>query len=258
MKALTIDNTLEFRNTVVLLFSIIAVFLLSLFPPDIIVAEDFALMENKQIIHEAIVHHDLRVVIYPQEHRFTAEDTVTIPDHILSEFRFLLHKGLDPVSRSKGVRITKEKGKLPHETLESYKVSLARGMKTLVISFSGIIDHPLEQVGKEQARGYSQTMGKIADEGIYLSGHSHWYPVFDTTFVTFSLQVELPRDWEAASQGERTLHKKDHAKTYVRWTSPEPQEEIYLVAGKFHEYVKSAGNVHAMVFLRSPDQVLAE
>jgi len=44
-----------------------------------------------------------------------------------------------------------------------------RGNENLVISYGGIINHPLEQVGKEQARGYSQTMGKIADEGIYLS-----------------------------------------------------------------------------------------
>jgi len=217
-----------------------------------------SLKASEQPLSDTFIHHDLRVVIYPQEHRFTAEDTVTIPDHILPEFRFFLHKGLNPVSRSKGVRITKVTGKLPYETLESYKVRLARGMKTLVISYSGIIDHPLEQVGKEQARGYSQTMGKIADEGIYLSGNSYWYPVFDTAFVTFSLQVELPRDWDAVSQGERTLHKKDHAKTYVRWTSSEPQEEIFLVAGRFHEYVRSAGEVQAMVFLRSPDQVLAE
>ena len=191
-----------------------------------------SLNAGERPLSDTFIHHDLRVVIYPQDHRFTAEDTVTIPDYMLPEFRFFLHKGLNPESRSKDVRITKETGKLPHETLESYKVRLAGGMKTLVISYGGIINHPLEQVGKEQARGYSQTMGKIADEGIYLSGHSHWYPVFDTTFVTFSLQIELPRDWDAVSQGERTLHKKDHAKTYVRWTSPEPQEEIYLVAGK--------------------------
>jgi Peptidase family M1 domain len=217
-----------------------------------------SLNASEQPVSDTFIHHDLRIVIYPKEHRFTAEDTVTIPDHVLPEFRFLLHKGLNPVSREKNVRITKETGKLPYETLESYKVSLPMGMKTLVISYGGIIDHPLEQVGKEQARGFSQTMGKIADEGIYLSGNSYWYPVFDTAFVTFSLQVELPRDWDAVSQGERTLHKKDHAKTYVRWTSPEPQEEIFLIAGQFHEYVKSAGNVQAMVFLRAPDNELAD
>jgi aminopeptidase N len=235
-----------------------------------------SLNAGERPLSDPFIHHDLRVVIYPQEHRFTAEDTVTIPDHILPEFRFFLHKGLNPASRSKGVHISKETGKLPHETLESYKVRLGGVMKTLVLSYGGMINHPLEQVGKEQARGYSQTMGKIADEGIYLSGNSYWYPVFDTAFVTFSLQIELPRDWDAVSQGERTLHKKDDAKTYVRWTSPEPQEEIFLVAGKFYEYVKSIiksplppftkgglggithGEVQAMVFLRSPDQVLAD
>jgi len=190
----------------------------------------FSLNAGEHPLSDTFIHHDLRVVIYPQEHRFTAEDTVTIPDHILPEFRIFLHKGLNPASRSKGARITKETGKLPYETLDLYKVSLAKGMKNIVISFGGVINHPLEQVGKEQARGFSQTMGKIADEGIYLSGNSYWYPVIETAFVTFSLSVELPRDWDAVSQGERTLHEKDHTKTHVRWTSAEPQEEIFLVA----------------------------
>jgi len=236
----------------------------------------FSLNAGEQLSGDTFIHHDLRVVIYPQEHRFAAEDTVTIPDHILPEFLFFLHKGLNPISQSEGVYLTKEAGKSPYESLESYKVRLAKGMKKCVISYGGMINHPLEQVGKEQARGYSHTMGKIADEGIYLSGSSYWYPVVDSAFLTFSLEVELPRDWDAVSQGERTLHEKDHTKTHVRWTSSEPQEEVYLVAGKFHEYDKAIvrtslphfskgglggithDNIQAMVFLRTPDQVLAD
>jgi aminopeptidase N len=204
-----------------------------------------------------VIHHDLSVVVYPQEHQFTAEDTVTIPDHFPRDFRFLLHEGLNPISRSKNVRITKENKTLPYASVESFRVRLPQGLNTFALSFGGIIDHPLEQVGKEQARGYSHTLGKIADEGVYLSGHSHWYPGFDTAFLTFSLAVELPRDWDAVSQGERALHKRADTKTYVRWISPEPQEEIFLVAGRFEEYVKSANNLQAMVFLRSPDKALA-
>ena len=63
--------------------------------------------------------------------------------------------------------------------------------------------------------------------------------------------------WDAVSQGVRVLHNKDEQRTTVRWESPEPQEEIFLVAAKFVEYSKSAGDVSAMVFLRTPDQALA-
>ncbi len=156
--------------------------------------------------------------------------------------------------------------------LESYRIELPEGATSFTIRYGGMIDHPLEPVGKEQARGYSHTIGKITEEGVYLSGSTHWYPVIDVPFITFSLTVELPKDWEAVSQGVRTVHQKDDQKTVVRWSSPEPQEEIYLVAGTFHEYGRpmtlppapSSGSesgeriVHAMVFLRSPDPELAE
>lgn len=221
------------------------------------------------------IHHDIRVVLYPQENRFQSEDSITVTDLFSREFRFLIHKGLNPTSLSQGVRISRDTGESLHQSLESYRVVLPHGVKSFVISYGGLINHPLEQIGKEQARGYSQTIGKIAEEGVYLSGHSHWYPVLNTALLTFSLTVELPSRWDAVSQGERTYHQKDDKKTVVTWSSPEPQEEIFLVAGKFHEYskqiVRSSPNfskggvdgityngVQAMVFLREPDKELAD
>ncbi len=257
MKAPVINNSKRFSHAAVLLFFIMTSILLPLFLPDGITAGDAALTENKKPVHDALLHHALHVVLYPRENRFTAEDTATIPDNFPREFRFILHKGLNPAGYPESVIIENDAEKLPHKHLESYIVRLPDDIKTFVISYGGVIDHPLEQVGKEQARGYSQTMGKITEEGVYLSGHSHWYPVFDAPLLTFSLTVELPREWDVVSQGERTLHRIDRDKKYVRWSSPEPQEEIYLVAGKFHEYEKRMDTVRAMVFLRSPDEKLA-
>jgi hypothetical protein len=218
----------------------------------------FSLDAADQPLTNSVIHHNLTVALFPGEHRFTAEDTITIPDHSPREVRFMLHEGLNPVSRSQGVLIMKDSETLLQASLDTYRVELPQGVNTFVISFGGTIDHPLEQIGKEQARGYSQTMGKISGEGVYLSGHSHWYPVFDGSMLTFSLTVELPGGWEAVSQGERSIHLKDQGKTSVRWSSPEPQEEIFLVAAQFHEYTRPAVHFQAMVFLRSPDQALAE
>ena len=59
------------------------------------------------------------------------------------------------------------------------------------------------------------------------------------------------------SQGKRALHSRRSEMTYVRWESPEPQDEMYLVAAPFTEYTKPAGQIQAMVFLRTPDEALA-
>ena len=130
-------------------------------------------------------------------------------------------------------------------------------MTAFVLRYGGIIDHPVMQYGKEQARGYSHTPGLISEEGVYLAGSSYWYPIFDVPFVTFRINAELPSGWDAVSQGVRASHNKEEQRTNVSWESPEPQEEIFLAAAKFVEYTKSAGDVTAMVFLRTPDQALA-
>ena len=40
--------------------------------------------------------HDLEVRLFPGEHRFSAKDTITVPDIGHREFHFLLHRGLKP------------------------------------------------------------------------------------------------------------------------------------------------------------------
>jgi hypothetical protein len=75
--------------------------------------------------------------------------------------------------------------------------------------------------------------------------------------VSFSLEVQIPSGWDAVSQGERIRHVDEDGQMQVRWESPEPQEEIYLTGGRFTEYSRAAGPVQVMVFLRTPDEGLA-
>lgn len=206
----------------------------------------------------AIIHHDLKVVLYPNEHQFTVEDTITIPKHFPSDFHFLLHAGLNPVSTTSDVRIISKITKKEDASVDFFTIKLPHGTKTFALKYSGVIHYPLEQNGKEEARGIKQTPGIISEEGVYLEKESYWYPVFNKGLVTFNLQIELPFEWDAVSQGERTLHIKEKDTTKVRWESPEPQDEIYLIAGRFTEYTQQAGMVAIEAFLRTPDKGLAD
>ena len=203
------------------------------------------------------IRHDLRIVLYPKEHRLTAEDTVTVPAGLLPELHFLLHEGLKPWSPTPGVRVILETGRPEPLPLEAFRVKLQPGQSTFVLEYGGSIHHPLRPYGKEQARGFRQTPGMISEEGVYLAGTSSWYPRFDERLLTFTLEVDLPPGWDAVSQGERTLHIRKPDMTSVRWESPEPQEEIFIVASRFTEYVEPGGRIDAMVFLRKPEDELA-
>ncbi len=203
------------------------------------------------------VRHDLRVALYPEEHRFTARDTVTLSGGLLPQVQFLLHSGLAPSSPTPGVRIEREIAKPASIPLESLSIVLPPGLNTFVLEYGGKIYHPLEPYGKERARGFRQTPGMISGEGVYLAGSSFWYPILHRGVLTFNLQVELPSEWDSVSQGERALHVRKGDRASVRWKSPEPQEEIFLIAGKFTQYTRPAGRTEAMVFLRSRDEGLA-
>ena len=43
-----------------------------------------------------------------------------------------------------------------------------------------------------------------------------------------------------------------------RWRCDDPQEEIYLLAGRFTEYRKQGDSIEALVLLREPDAALAQ
>src|SRR5512143_2803048 len=187
------------------------------------------------------VHHDLSVTLSPAEHRLSVRDSVTLPEDHAREVQFTLHKGLAPASPTPGVRIKRQGEKQAAVPLESFDVILPPGLRAFVVTYEGSIYHEVEQTGGMQARGFNETPGIIAPQGVHLSGSSGWYPDFGSPLVTFELDVKLPPGWDAVSQGERTHHDRRNDGTSLRWKSPEPQDAIFLIAARFTEYSKPAG-----------------
>jgi aminopeptidase N len=210
------------------------------------------------LAQEGYTHHDLKVTLAPNERHITVIDTISLPKGFPQEFNFALHSGLHPTPASPLVRIVRlgqMDGAVP---LETFKVIIPEGLRTFTVSYEGSIYDASEQHNMGQVHGVGETTGIIFENGVFLSGSSSWYPELGSGLVTFTMEVQLPPGWDAVSQGERTHHDQGGNIDFVRWKSPEPQEEIYLVANKFTEYVKATSLTTAMVFLRTPDQALAE
>lgn len=204
------------------------------------------------------IHHDLNVRLEPGRNTITVEDSILLSDESPHELVFILHSGMDPISPTLGVKITKTAESMAGVPVESFLIRLPRGVMRFVLRYSGEIYQPIEPVGKETARGFGTTAGMISDEGVFLSGGSYWYPRTGHDFVTFTLEVGLPQGWDAVSQGTRKLHARRDTGTYVRWESREPQAEIYLVAARFVEYSRMLGDRMLAAFLRGRDDSLAE
>ena len=215
------------------------------------------LFSSHQAVAAELVHHDLKVTLSPAGHGLSVIDTMTLPAGTGNELTFVLHAGLKPESATPGVKITKKTDAVRAVPVEVYGVRLPAATRTFTLRYNGVIYHPLEAAGAEQARGFQDSPGLITGDGVVLSGNTSWYPDLGIGLMTSDLEVALPEKWDAVSQGERTLHELKRKRTTVRWRSSEPQDEIYLVAAKFTEYDKPAGKVEAMAFLRTPDAGLA-
>jgi aminopeptidase N len=220
------------------------------------------------------VHHDLKVTLEPEKQFIRVTDTIHLPETIKGKkIHFLLHGDLTITSTSADVQINKETGELKSGffgintpefeikkeiPLNHYSISfLKESEPSFILGYEGKIHHPIKKIGAEYARGFSETPGIICDQGAYLAGASFWVPWFNDDLVTFKLESTAQVPWDMVSQGKRSLHEQKNGKQITVWDSPEPMDEVYLIAAKFKEYGLKAGKVEVMAFLRGPDDNLA-
>ncbi|MFN3739949.1 MAG: M28 family peptidase, partial [Thermodesulfovibrionales bacterium] len=194
-----------------------------------------------------LLHHELYVKIIPEKSYLIAVDTINLPEPE-RRIPFYINKNLNikeiiPVA---SINIT--------ETPEAKKVEIVfdSPQRSITIKYEGMIHEPVKTIG-EQARGYSYTGGIISGEGVFLHGGSLWYPEIENGPFTFYLIIQLPEGWYGISQGEEI--DREGA---LSWNSPDPQEEIYLIANRFVRYEEQLDGIKAMVFLRTPDEGLAK
>ncbi len=195
-------------------------------------------------------HHELHVRLIPEKGLLEATDNITMPESI-SSIEFYLHKDLKitDVKPEASLVLKAQEGRA-----HRIEISFNEPVKTFTIRYEGIIDEPVETIG-ETARGYSHTGGTISPKGIFLHGGSYWYPVFQGRLITFRLHLVLPEGWYGISQGNEISEETQLSS--VVWDSPEPQEEIYLVANRFIRYKKELDGIKAGVFLKEDEPELA-
>jgi hypothetical protein len=199
------------------------------------------------------LHHDLTVVLNPSAGELTVDDTITLPPAVghHGAYHFTLHEGWEPIARDRGVRMTRS-ARASQDGVETYAVSVSPKQRSFSVAYGGPLSPAADSAGSAEHSDW------LSRDGVVLSHESRWYPVFGDEPVTFSLTVRGPAGWEVVSQGRRTVHRRHDDGLEVRWESPEPQDEMYVVGGPLIEYARDTGGITAMAFLRTPDADLAE
>ncbi len=217
--------------------------------------------------NDQIFHHHMKVTLLPDTSEIQVKDEIHIPQRYRNpsgetSLEFSLHAGLS-VTAGDGVQLitrTAENGDVlaGPVPLKRYTLTLSAGQDTFALSFGGRIHHGVRDPSLEYARSFSYSPGLISTEGVFLASSTAWYPQFDEGLVSFRLDVQLPAGWDAVSQGGLIQEHSTERTRHVIWEEKNPQDDIYLVAGRYQRYQQMAGPVQAYVYLRNPDQTLAQ
>jgi hypothetical protein len=133
--------------------------------------------------------------------------------------------------------------------VKEYKIVFATAQKELKVAYSGYIKQKKAYPTLNNDIDHRASTGIISDQGIFLNISSFWFPVIRDKLIVFTLTTSLPEGWNSISQG--TFFSEN------RWYQPKPQDDIYLIAGKYHRYKRPSDIADAYVYLRQPDDDLA-
>jgi aminopeptidase N len=206
------------------------------------------------------IHHALVVTLNPANARIEGRDTITFAEDPPAPERvhiFWLHSGLRPVARDPAVILTRLNGAEGAAPLARFKLQLPAGQRQVTLDYSGSIRLSPQIVVPAHSKVHN-AVAAFSNEGIFLAGDSAWYPNFGDALVTFELEIDLPVGWQTISQGALKTLPSGTGRVRFHWLESKPQQQIYLVAGRFHGYSLPAGNYTAEVFLRTADESLAQ
>lgn len=200
-----------------------------------------------------LIHHELSVRLDPDKGRLSVVDRLRFEP--AERLVFSLHRGMSPQLKEGRARLASlgRRG-----GIERFVLIPQPGETSVTLSYGGEIRHGLSRVEESLGRSHQRTPGTIDEDGVFLSGSTAWYPWVADTLQSFDMRVDLPRGWLAVSQGAGPEHSEADGRVQVRWRESHPQDDIYLIAAPFQFYRQPAGEAEAQVFLRKPDQALAE
>ena len=212
-------------------------------------------------------HHQMEIQLSPETSEIRVKDRIQIPEHIQNQelplqIDFFLHAGLTVTDvQNAEIKVQGNEVALKSRSIsiKHYTVTLPPGQKEFTLHFNGKINHPVQGPGQEYSRSFGSTPGVISPEGVFLANSSAWYPQFeDDVMVSFRLDIQVPADWDVVSQGTLVREQKTATTQNVIWEETQPQDDIYIVAGRYKRYTQSAGAVNALVYLRNADEALAQ
>jgi hypothetical protein len=204
-------------------------------------------------------HHELLLVLSPEDARLHAVDTLTLPPE--DRFHPELSLYLSPNARVSSVSSGGEELQFSHRNgVLSVNTGTAPfgAVGVLRIVYGGTFPDrpPWNPVSTEDPSfGVAAT---ISPAGIFLGGDADWYPDLPGVYSTFRIRVEAPAGFEAVTAGSRILRETSGGKSVSEWDAPHPLRGLSLSAGRYVVRDRVVDNVLLSTYFFPGNDPLAE
>ncbi len=206
------------------------------------------ILTASDIFAAEIIHHELHVSLSPAETSIIVTDNVQLPAGT-GNAEFSLRSSL--TVKASGVELTLLNKSVPGH-LHYYRINRLPADGKVQLSYHGKIIS-----GRTQGP-FDMPESVLDTESVYLDKSSAWVPDFaGHPLYTFRLHVKAPQDWQIISQGKRSGNDNDGAGDFI-FDMPQPQDDIYLIAGPYQRFSKKHNGIEIVVYLYEADTTLAE
>ncbi|MFA6147020.1 MAG: M1 family aminopeptidase [bacterium] len=204
-------------------------------------------------------HHELLLVLSPEDARLQAVDTLTLPPE--DRFPPELSLSLSPNARVSSVFSGGAELPFRHRNgVLSVNTGTAPpgGARVVRIAYEGTFremppGNPMNM--DDPSFGVAAT---ISPKGIFLGIDAEWYPDLPGGNSTFRVRVEAPAGYEAVTAGTRILRETSGGKSISEWDARHPLRGLSLSAGRYVVRDRFVDNVLLSTYFFPGNDPLAE
>ncbi|EPR43328.1 M1 family aminopeptidase [Desulfococcus multivorans] len=200
-----------------------------------------------------MVLHDLKIRLFPAEHRLSGSDLITIPtmesDALILELSEKVRVEAVLINGTP-VSVKRPSGRLIIPIPSKFRSAEAPDDPLAVtIRYEGFFDDPAPMLPVNTDNpGYGVT-GTISQNGVFLLGGAGWYPVTVDAPASIRLEVSGPAGMVAVTAGKSMGVRTENGMTLSGWEIQRAVEPIALSAGPYEVREAAVGDVTAATYL---------
>ncbi len=204
----------------------------------------------------ATQHHELEVSVETGVRQIHVVDAIKLPVSG-DNYEFLLNQSFT-IDRVEGGKVTASDAVLRYKDIPPgitlYRLEAEQ--QTVTLHYHADIN----QLVKDKAGvvlAYPE--GERTADGVFLDPGAAWYPIVASSddVVSFNMQVSMPEQWAAISQGALHSDVTEGGRKRMVWQELQPQQGIFLIVGRYVAYAETTHGHQSQVFLRQSDDALA-